>query len=80
MDVQARRQKAKWTIKMLGLWMMATVVNASGFQPVFDMQCEGAKFVADARPFNHNEAGSSQVALRYRYKGVLLDAVRYEVY
>lgn len=53
---------------------------AQGFQPVVSLACPQGPFVVDARPFSPNEAGSSQVDVRYRYRGLELNAINYEAY
>ncbi|BEP96953.1 hypothetical protein GmRootA79_53380 (plasmid) [Acidovorax sp. A79] len=53
---------------------------ASDFQPIARLDCPGGEFIADARPWGENEAGGSRAELRYRYRGVVLAAIRYEAY
>lgn len=53
---------------------------ANPYQPVTRLTCLGGEFAVDARPWGENEAGSSQVELRYRYRGVALAAIHYEAY
>lgn len=53
---------------------------ASAFQPVARLSCPGGEFIADARPWGQNEGGSSQREMRYRYRGVVLDAIHYELH
>lgn len=53
---------------------------AQSFQTVSSISCPDGNLVVDARPFNQNEAGSSAVDIRYRYKDRELDAIRYELY
>lgn len=53
---------------------------ADAYQPVTHLACPGGDFTVDARPWGENEAGGSQVELRYRYRGVALAATHYEAY
>ena len=53
---------------------------ASAFQPVAHLACPGGEFIVDARPWGENEAGGSRAEMRYRYRGVVLAAIRYEAY
>lgn len=53
---------------------------ANAFQPVTRLSCPGGEFIVDARPWGENEAGSSQREMRYRYRGVVLQAINYEAH
>ncbi|MCL2871928.1 MAG: hypothetical protein FWF41_02935 [Betaproteobacteria bacterium] len=53
---------------------------AASFQPVSRIVCPGGELVVDARPYLEDEAGGSQVQLRYRYRGIELAAIEYEAY
>jgi hypothetical protein len=53
---------------------------AASYQAVARLHCPDGELVIDARPYNENEAGSSQVDMRYRYRGVELAAIHYEQY
>lgn len=59
---------------------LAGTAMAQSFQPVTRLDCPAGEFIVDARPWGANEAGSSQVELRYRYRGVALAAIHYEAY
>jgi hypothetical protein len=65
---------------MAVLWAWPALLRASSFQHVASVSCPNGEFVVDARPFNPNEAGSSAVDIRYRYRGVELTAINYERY
>lgn len=65
---------------LCGLAMTGTYAMANTFQPVTHLACPGGDFIVDARPWGENEAGSSQVELRYRYRGLALAAIHYERY
>ncbi len=54
--------------------------RARNFQPVAKISCPNGEFVVYARPFDPNEAGSSAVDIRYRYRGIDLAAIDYERY
>jgi len=72
--------------RMVILAVMASVAlsgvdaMARSFQSVARIGCPGGDFVVDARPWGENEAGSSRVALRYRFRGVELAAIHYEAH
>jgi len=57
-----------------------THAMADTFQPVTHLACPGGDFIVDARPWGENEAGSSQMELRYRYRGMVLAAIHFEAY
>ncbi len=78
----ARRFNSRRLFSVTSLLFLAAVpaFASSSYQPVLSLDCAGAKFVVDARPFAQNVAGSSNVALRYRYRGRVLGAVNYERY
>ncbi|MDR1990994.1 MAG: hypothetical protein LBQ09_12285 [Acidobacteriaceae bacterium] len=65
---------------MAMLWAWPTLLFAASFQPVASLSCPNGAFVVDARPFNPNEAGSSAVEIRYRYRKIELTAIQYERY
>lgn len=62
------------------LSLTAAHATAASYQPITRLACPGGDFTVDARPWGENEAGSSQVELRYRYRGVALAAIPYERY
>ncbi|HBP1105777.1 hypothetical protein [Pseudomonas aeruginosa] len=58
--------------------LLGTPVMAKSFQPVSRLTCPDGDFIVDARPYAENEAGSSAVEMRYRYKGIELATFAYE--
>lgn len=63
------------------LLLSATAAFAKqDFQAVLTLACADTTFEIDARAFAQNVAGSSKVALRYRYRGQRLKTVNYERY
>lgn len=62
------------------LWAWPALSRARSFQPVARLSCPNGEFVVDARPFDPNEAGSSAVDIRYRFRDVELAAIDYERY
>ncbi len=75
----ARRWGRRSITFFVGLWLPFTTAAAS-FQMVVELDCGLGTFVVDARPFAANEAGSSRVDVRYRYRGESLTALRFEDY
>ena len=68
-------------LRWLGLCagtLLAGVAHAS--ERILELDCAGQPFVVEARPFAENAAGSSQVDVRYRYRGQPLAAIRYEIF
>lgn len=65
---------------LMGTALFASCAMAKSFQTVSRVACPHGEFIVDARPWGENEAGSSQVALRYRYRDVELTAIHYEAY
>ncbi|MBF5005241.1 hypothetical protein [Diaphorobacter caeni] len=65
---------------LLCLTLPGGAALANAFQPVTRISCPDGDFIVDARPFEWNEGGSSRVAMRYRFRGITLDALQYELY
>lgn len=70
--------RLRWHLVALGLMLPWASVVASSWLPFVQIGCAGGSLEIDARPHTHNEAGGMSLELRYRYRGQLLDAVRYE--
>lgn len=75
----AQRWGRRSVALLLGL-CPAMGAAAASFQMVVEFDCGAGAFVVDARPFLENEAGSSRVDIRYRYKGETLAALWFENY
>lgn len=73
----AQRWGRRGMTLLLGL-CPAIGAAAASFQMVVEFDCGAGAFVVDARPFAENEAGSSRVDIRYRYKGETLPALWFE--
>jgi len=72
--------KAALGILLLCLFVAAvasTRISYARYQTVVRLAAPDGEFVIDARPFLPNAAGGSAVAVRYRYRGVDLEAVGY---
>ena len=66
------------TVIISGLF--AIPAFAHSFQPILHLACPDGEFVVDARPYDGDEAGGSQVERRYRYRGIELAFINYENY
>ncbi len=62
------------------LSLFAIPAYARPFQLILSLACPDGDFVVDARPYDGNEAGGSQVERRYRYRGTELAFINYENY
>lgn len=68
-------------LRWLGLCAGALLAGgAHASARILELDCAGQPFVVEARPFAENAAGSSQVDVRYRYRGQPLAAIRYEIF
>jgi len=68
----------RWAAALALSGLGAGVAQASGWRPIAQIPCDAGGFEIAGRPFARNEGGGSQLELRYRFRGRVLDAISFE--
>jgi hypothetical protein len=71
------RIRRSWMATVCPLWSWSPLM-AADWQDVARLDCPDGALVIDARPYARDEAGGMALEVRYRYRGQVLEAVRYE--
>lgn len=59
-------------------WLPVAPALAANWQSIASVSCDDSAFLIDGRPYARNEAGGSKLELRYRYRGLVLEAINFE--